>query len=574
MKANLRQDKLGREQGSTLIVVIVLLLLLTLIGLFGANVALNEQRSSGSDLRARIVRQTAEAGLAHAIEYVRASSLIPTEQAGAIDASKWTLCLANETSFPCGAVPAARRASMYKFTGGGVDVDGSGGALDEREKYLIRLPTLAGERQAFAKVGNFDVNYGVGAVLCTFSATADCTTIDEDRTGLGTVTMVSWAEIPNENARITVSETYGSFTILNIPPSAPPLVAGGIIQGVGNATIVANADSAGPGAHVSIWSRGEFDTNNGSWQTCQLDEYMRLSGGTSQYAGESGVIVCDNCDCPKKGDPLNTDASYAKGPAGKDLLIPPHSNAATNKALFLPDRNGDGTVDEVIKPSVYFPCDMFEYVFGVRSRLNTNGGELVAGDGLDDTTPADGIPDAEAGLPYGICENGIDADADGKIDAVVEYLKKNAIPYNAAATPPVTKFPDCSTLNAQSSGLYWVENCSLSKQIGTPENPVVLVIEGNIDGGTAGKIFGVIFGLDSGNVDIAESSTAESARPKFLPGGGSFQVYGAIILEGNVKINAGVHLVASPKVIENFNKNPANMRYGVVPGSWTDRLSY
>jgi hypothetical protein len=544
------------ERGSTLIIVVVLLLLLTLIGVFAVNVAVSEQRQSGTELRSRIVRQTAEAALAHGLEYVRAASLVPSQPGGEVDLTRWEPCLAADTTFPCGSVPAARRGNMYRFRGG-VDVDGGG--INNRERYFIPLPTDAtagNRRQAFATVGNFNVNYGVGAVLCTFRADGACTQVDEDRTGLGTVTLVSWAEIPNENARITISEAYGSFTILNIPPSAPPLVAGGFAQGVGNMTLVPNPNSGGPGVAVSIWSRGAFDANKGSWQTCNMDEYMRTGGAA--YSGASGILVCSDCSCDAD-DLLST----ARDPIGIDIQTP---KGPDNAAQFV-DADGDGTPDTVL-PSIYFPCDMFEYVFGVKARLNTSGGELVAGDGLDDAD-GDGIADNElsTNLGYGICENGTDSDGDLRIDSATEFLTNNA-----------TILPSCVDIKADNGdlNLFWVQGeCSVDHQMGTADNPVVIVSEGDLKPQNGGLVFGVIYGFNAKHLDIVESTEGlEDMTPAFLAGGGKARVYGAIIVEGGVKGNANIDLVASPKVIENFNLNPANFRYGVVPGSWTDRLSY
>jgi hypothetical protein len=542
-------------RGSTLIIVVVLLLLLTLIGVFAVNVAMSEQRQSGTDLRARIVRQTAEAALSHALEYVRAASLVPSQPGGEVDLTIWEPCLANDTSFPCGSVPATRRAMMYRFRGG-VDVNGVGG-IDNRERYFIPLPTDAtagNRRQAFATVGNFTVNYGVGAVLCTFRADATCTNVDEDRTGLGTVTLVSWAEIPNENSRITISEAYGSFTILNIPPSAPPLVAGGFAQGVGNMTLVPNPNSGGPGVAVSIWSRGAFDADNGSWQTCNMDEYMRT--GAATYSGASGVLTCVDCNCE-----VDDQLSKARGPIGIDIQTP---RSGANADQFV-DADLDGVPDTVL-PSIFFPCDMFEYVFGVRARKNTSGGELVINDGLDDDN-GDGIADGELGLPYGICEDGTDSNGDTRIDSAAEYLTANA-----------TILPSCAGIVADNGdeNLFWVQGpCEVDHQMGTADNPIVMVVEGDLKPQNGGLVFGVIYGFNSRQLDIVETAAGlEAITPSFLPGGGKARVYGAIIVEGGVKGNANIDLVASPKVIENFNLNPANFRYGVVPGSWTDRLSY
>lgn len=527
------------ERGTTLIIAIVLLLVMALIGLFAATVGLREQQASGAELRERIVRQTAEAGLSHAIEYARGASFVPAQVGGEVNVALWEPCLAADNSFPCGLAEPSRRGAMYRYRGG-VDVDGNG-SVDNREKYMVPLPTdAAGSRQVMTKVGNFNVQYGVAAVLCTLDFTGTCTRKDEDRTGLGAVTLASWAQIPGEETRITITETYGSFRILNIPPSAPPLVAGGLMQGVGNATVVANPNSGGPGVPVSLWARGPIDANNGSWQTCQLDEYVRL--GQPKYEGDTRVLTCDdrNCACAL------ADKVSRKGLLGIDVQSP---LAPPNDA----DKDGDGQPDywsPDILPSQYFPCDMFEYVFGIRARENTNG-----------------IMTHGARAPYPICEDGKDADGDGHIDVAYKFLNSNA-----------KKIVDtCAPLDTKSAGLIWVKGaCSLDHPIGSPDDPVVIVATGSggeIGMGTDGRVFGVVFGFDTKLIDLDETNF-DNNRPALGPGGGSGKVYGSVMVEGGVKANARIDLVATPKVIDNFNQNRRNFKYGVVPGSWSDRFGY
>jgi hypothetical protein len=540
-----------QARGTTLIISIVLLLLLAMIGLFAATVGLREQQSSGAELRERIVRQAAEAGLSHAIEYMRGSSFVPAQPGGDINVAQWTPCAAADQTFPCGVVSPGvasdtlRRGRMYRFADG-EDLNGDG-TVDNRERFMVPLPTdTSGSRQIMTQVGNFPVEYGVSAVLCTFAADGSCTQTSDERTGLGTVTLASWAQIPGENTRITITESYGSFRILNVPPNAPPLVAGGLMQGVGNATVVANPNSGGPGVPVSLWSRGPLDPNNGSWQTCQLDDYMRQ--GPATYTGDTRVLTCVDCACVTDDRISGAHGQGAQPTIGIDVQTP---LAGANAR----DNNGDGQPDywsTDIRPSTYFPCDMFEYVFGVRAREDTNNNGT--------TNP---------NAPYPICEDGTDSNGDGAIDVAKEFLQNNA-----------QRIEDCAALDATSAGLYWVAradgtpvDCDLGgDQIGSADDAVVIVSGGQVSlrGAT---VFGVIFGFNVKLVDLNEGNL-DSYGPDLRPGGGKSQVYGAVMVEGSVKANGNIDIVASPKVIENFNNNRRNFRYGVVPGSWSDRVGY
>src|SRR5947209_7645568 len=124
------------QAGTTLILALVLVLLASLLALFAMNVGIFEQRTSANDVRARLVQQAAEAGLSQGMEYFKANFgtvMDPT------DSTRWQICDATDTTFPCGTVPqcangqmtsgacnndsagvsTARRSNMYKFIGGG-----------------------------------------------------------------------------------------------------------------------------------------------------------------------------------------------------------------------------------------------------------------------------------------------------------------------------------------------------------------------------------------------------------------------------------------------------------------------
>ena len=175
-----RQLKASGQAGTTLILALVLILLASLLSLFALNVGLFGQRTSASDVRSRLVQQTAEAGLAQGIEYFRANlttALDPT------DTTQWKACGADETAVPCGVVPKcangqtsgsgcandahgvslARRSTMYKYIkGAGYDVNANSDSSDAMDASSLPLDRLVG-----TSVGNgFNVSYGVGALLC------------------------------------------------------------------------------------------------------------------------------------------------------------------------------------------------------------------------------------------------------------------------------------------------------------------------------------------------------------------------------------------------------------------------
>ena len=161
-----------KQTGNVLLVVVLLLLLVSVMTLFALNVGLFEQRSSGNDLRAKLVTEVAEAGLAEGMEYLRQNANF------IVDTDKWEACADTDTTFPCGAiqpnaqvqtvdaggnaitVTVTRRSSMRYWKGGGYDFDGDGSVAGWETKMLPF-------NHAITNTGNgFPARYGVGPVLC------------------------------------------------------------------------------------------------------------------------------------------------------------------------------------------------------------------------------------------------------------------------------------------------------------------------------------------------------------------------------------------------------------------------
>ena len=98
-----------RDAGSVLLVVIVLLLLASLISLFAVKVGIFNQRSSGNDVRAKLVQSVAAAALSQGAELVASNTELFSDDG----LTSWELCDADDDSFPCGAMPATRRGTTW-----------------------------------------------------------------------------------------------------------------------------------------------------------------------------------------------------------------------------------------------------------------------------------------------------------------------------------------------------------------------------------------------------------------------------------------------------------------------------
>ena len=225
------------QGGSTLLVAVVILLLASLMALMAMNVGVFEQRSSGNDLRAKVVHQAAEAGLTQGFE-----TLMRGNPAWLDDVSLWDPCPANDETFPCGAVPAARRGSMWRLKADAARYGSAGidGLPEELRQYM--LPDTA----QLPAMGAFGVAYGAAPVLCRVPAgevypvsQINCSTSSDPAAwdaARRVVTFVSVAKIRGDSGRTTLTQTFARGSLLAIIGGVPAVVASGAGTGPSNSS--------------------------------------------------------------------------------------------------------------------------------------------------------------------------------------------------------------------------------------------------------------------------------------------------------------------------------------------------
>jgi hypothetical protein len=561
------------QRGNTLFVALILLLLASVITLLTLRVGVFEQRTSGNDVRAKLIAQVAEAGIAQGAEYLRLNPDALTT------AGNWQVCDADDVTFPCGSIPdmdvadgsgglTKRRGTMYFWAAGGAgdnNNDGtSGDVFDQR-----MLPIHSGIIPAAGRVtsvGNFDqVSYGVGVVLCrvaTPNSPADptrCTTVDSEASNTFVYNFVSVASLPGEGTSATVSQMLGQYLIFNPELNKPPIVASGSVDVTGTLQIVTNPNAGGPGVPVSVWTRKDI-SKTGTPNTCYYDEFIRYGAKNNAPATwEEGVIVCDTCNC--EGDKsLSYDKSGNFQAEGIDIL----------------DIDGNQGVNYDVRPEE-FPCDLFQFVFGVRARIDDDDGN-----GVHFLDP-DGQPAAGESGDY-FCESRLPKipytnPNTGVVTSLYPdeaYLYSNAtyiMPRDAAASAlmsPAQTLPGAYP-SANLSGIIWCQagcNIGAQTQLGTPSKPVLLVVDGAAT--IQGRVFGLVFLRSTEEGDL-NPTTGGSATLRMNAGAA---VYGSIIVQGQVeKANGTAAIVYNDDVFRNLSKAipPKNSN---LPGAWTDRLSY
>ena len=199
--------------------------------------------------------------------------------------------------------------------------------------------------------------------------------------------------------------------------------------------------------------------------------------------------------------------------------------------------------------------------------------------------PAEKSPysSASAGTNDDVVQN--DAQFPGDMFLYVFGRNKAAVKASAAADGRV--LPDCSTLNASSTGLYWIEGtCDVAQNtvIGSRAAPVILVYETTAEFRGGSDVWGLVVGADmertlsntpAGPAPYYYDTDYTSASPAQALLHGTFTLHGALIVEGTVTQQGGggnYNLLYDPCVFAAMGAGTGFDKYGPVAGSWNDAL--
>jgi len=555
---------------TTLVVVLSLLVIITLLVLASTNMALFEQRTSTNENRQKLADQAAEYAINMSGEYMKSQLSVIATGSGAgwlvsSGASKrWFPCpVFNASSaHPCDAErDATRRSNMYFYaasSGGSTAVPYSGnGALTAIGGAVAGTPT-------------FPVTTTVSALLCRIDTTLtavvsgvskpkpDCRATPSSTSAnriavllVATSSLQNSGNTVNENATSTIKETWATYSG-SLGIAAVPLIAAGSIEGLGNAEVVAAANGAGVGLPVSMWSSCPIDIEKaagqvypaqcaapagsgvGSVSTCNLGEFLK----STPEADLKTTCANSNpaCGCPSFNS-SNSDFLSGHSNANKrenlDILDADGNVGVLPDITFFPDRGMDNASD---------PLDdnLFEWIFG--QEAVAEGATVVTGCGPSLTN----VNDTKS------C-----ADVDSLIN-----------------TMGATVMATCDSLNSSSSGLYYVTgSCSLPSQVGSPTDPVIVVVDGDNQSAQGVRVSGntVFYGM----FFIRSRYTMENASNTVeLKGNGNVQFYGSVVVEGNVNITGGIRIVYDNTSTDKpGGKLPSSTRFARVPGSWLDSQS-
>jgi hypothetical protein len=543
--------RLTAQRGATTLAVTLLLLAVTtVIVLFATNTAYFESRTANNESRARLAEQAAEYNVNLAGEYIKSQldKVVSSKEGGWLEAGeeRWAACKdvsPMPAGHPCLAEVAdadgGKRNRLY-FTVLADDTDG-----DDTNDVADLI--AAGSLADVGGDAAFPVNMRISALLCridTSGASGNCDLFPSKGNNIA-VTLVATANLPGEGTVATVKETWGSYSSFS-PSAAVPLVAAGLVEGLGNAQIVAAPNAGGTGMVASVWSPKDVDIEDtsgggvGSVSTCHLGGF--LGHGTVPEADL--LTTCagtgnTGCGCPGAGDP-----DFLSG----------HTAAVKVESIDILDVDG-GAGDSDLPDITYFP-----------------------GNGMDDAgDPSDdNLFEAIFNVPYvaeqdGCNENdamGCSEDAGtGETDSDCGAANNENCAVWAMREELGFEFVTCAELEALgefANGLYYVEDssatseCTFPKQLGSPEGNVSVVVNEKAKL-NASVVYGMVFVRSDKNEAV-------------FSGQGSSQVFGSVVVQGNVKIAGGLDLIYYDWAAkaEDPERPPPARYFGRVSGSWLD----
>lgn len=526
-----------RQRGiSTLAITMLLLLILSVVVLFSTSVGFFEQRTALNENRARIAEQAAETGINMAGEYIKASRALVISNAanGWLDTTAggngWVSCngVSNTATIggrphPCRAEPnATRRNQLWFFT-----TDGTGASLATTYLPYGAVGNVGGTA-AFPSVVN------VQAVLCRIDsslATPACT-LNPAKGNRVAITFISQATLTNEGSTAVIKETWASYTDAS-QTSSVPIIGSGLVKGLGNAQIVTNPNAGGYGVPASIWSPNDVGIGSvaggacpaaggvGSVATCQLGEYLKSTPASALKT--TCVTVNNACGCPAiSGSENNFLSGHSAGTKkeGIDILDIDGGDGTLPDVTFFPGLDCNGNNKSDLSDST--DDSLFEWIFNTGVVVNEGGNTVNTNCGTGGATNcASYVLEEELGAQVVTC----------------------------AAL---------NTLGASASGLYYIKGtCDLPGQVGSPNNPAIVVLEGEAKVNNT-DFFGLLFVRSNNNSAV-------------FKGVGNSKIIGSLVVEGDIDIAGTIDIIYDNTAVNSDpNTLPSNAKFARVPGSWLD----
>ena len=249
-----------RQRGISLIVTLLIVVLLSLLGLYGAGVLVQDTRSAANDFRAREAAAAAESGTEQGLSFLSANRdrLSDNGLHGSSDLTTapiqtWTDC--TSTAAMCLPIRADDRTNW---------------------KYLT-VTALAAQPTA----GSF-------AVYVLTPRTGDDSLLVYNVVAIGHAADFDATNAPSE----AVLKQGAYFYPLLLGNVATPLAAASNVPLSGNYSIITNSNGGGSGVPVSAWSNSTI-TPGGSFSSCHVGDFTGGACPSSDALSKSGLTGPD-----------------------------------------------------------------------------------------------------------------------------------------------------------------------------------------------------------------------------------------------------------------------------------------
>lgn len=513
-----------RQNGAiTLPISLILLILLTLITVYAARVGVLETRTSSNKQRAEQAFSATEAAVEQTASFISYNfeRVLSTDTNGWMNAGsavKWSACPENDDELPCSSA-------------------------DDRTSWLVikNVPSLTLTSCTDKDSDNTGAVDNIPDGLCDSDATlisksvgdalyvhlmTRCRDANNDKTcddatarpaDYPFITVVANGESADQTGKSMVMQTIFFYDNGSGTAGAPaPLVAAGSVTGGGNFNIVVNPDvkkdTVGSMASnkLSIWSNADVVVGSSS-ATC--------------YEGESGVN------------------GYLETATGNNLPTYTKANyvPTNNQVVIIQDYYSNGE-DLYLCRSCTCPNDTKD------GAISLNGGteeddildiDSDTGKWLDTTFPSDlfrmftGTPETDW-----------------------QSFKQSLASQGRLIT-------NCAALDHNSIGWYWLEgDCSLTggnDDVGGPNNPVRVIIQGNLDIRSNIYVWGVFFAFSPTHATL---NVSLNGSPTF---------YGALLSNTSLNLSNGSYKARYlPNLLSDDPDSLNDSGFARLPGSWKD----
>lgn len=346
------------------------------------------------------------------------------------------------------------------------------------------------------------------------------------------------------------------------------------------------------------FNRGNLDPTAASWSSCSATVSPPCGDFNTNRYGSTYKYRClfdlnNDGDCVDAGE---EGFAYVVAPAAGGFVYD----------LVTEGQSADGTARAVAKQGIYFYSfgdGQLPAPFTAAGNVHLNGTFNIvanpngAGSGLPVSVWTPQAVDIGTGTPKTChlheyqagsgCPNDstqLSGTTNGKGMDIVESAPTPPFPTDmfdyvfgvptanyASIKSQAINLPNCSSLNSSSRGIYWVTgDCQASGNIGSPSNPVILVVQpGN---GQSGEIrlnggeqfYGIMFAFDP------------AGNPGDVNLNGGAKVHGTVLTNDTTvagqTINGTFDLVYNSNLLLSVSNSPATRGIAKIPGSWSDYL--